>query len=240
MTKRVVVGMLLAVMAVLPLACEVEQEVEDTDVTPTLSAAASPTAQATSTAQAEPTLPPLAAEQERLRQEEAAKPKFEGVVNGIHIYPTDAPAAARRKDACSDAKASEVREISLDAVAGTPMEITPTYLPAGAEEVAPFSAPLACGGTVVYVERQWSVRNRDANFFVIRRQGEQAIGEDASAGRISAATVGGKRAVLVEPLTPAGYGYSGVIVAEDFGLTTVTAFGLALEETVKIAEGLIA
>jgi len=182
--------------------------------------------------------PDIRLELERLRLEEAAKPTFEGVVNGIRLYGPDADAALQRKDACSDASREQVEHLTMSAVAGTPMEIVPTYLPAGAEEVAPMLPPVACNGTLVSVERQWIIRDKDADFFIAHRQGEQAIDIDASAERVSAATVGGKRAALVAPLTPQGYGYSMVIVAEDFGLSVVVAFGLPIEETMKIAEGL--
>lgn len=85
-------------------------------------------------AQPEPTLDPLR-ELERLRLEEAAKPRFEGVVNGIRLYPTDAEPAVQRKWACTGAKGEGVEEVPMSAIAGTPMEIVPTYLPAGAEEI---------------------------------------------------------------------------------------------------------
>ena len=182
--------------------------------------------------------PDVRAELERLRLEEAAKPRFEGAVNGIRLYPTGAAAAVQRKWACSGAGGEGVEHVPMSVVAGTPMEIAPTYLPPGAEENPPTWSPVICKGTVAYVERQWVIRDKDANFFIVRRQGEQAIDIDASADRVSSATVGGKRAALVKPLTPEGYGYSMVIVAEEFGLTSVVAFGLPLEETVKIAEGL--
>ncbi|MGD0205867.1 MAG: hypothetical protein ABSB57_05475 [Dehalococcoidia bacterium] len=172
-------------------------------------------------------LPSVVAEQERLRLDEAAKPTFEGVVNGIRLYPTDAQPAVQRKSACTDAKPEEVEQLTMSAVAGTPMEIMPSYLPAGAEEVPAMWPPVACKGTVANVERQWIIRGE--GFFIIsRRQGEQAIDIDASAGRVSPATIAGKPAVLVEPLTPEGYGYSMVIVAEDFGLTVIGADGLPL------------
>jgi len=97
--------------------------------------------------------------------------------------------------------------------------------------------PVACKGVVVSVEREWVIRSK-GHFSIAHRQGEQAIAIDASADRVSAATVGGKRAALVKPLAPDGFGYSMVIVAEDFGLTVIGASGLPIEETVKIAEGL--
>jgi hypothetical protein len=177
-------------------------------------------------------------EWERIRLEEAAKPTFEGVVNGIRLYTLDAGPDLQRKDACSDAKPDEVEHLTMSAVAGTPMEIIPTYLPPSAEEVDPMWPPVACKGILASVERQWIIRGNDVDIYIRRRQGEHAIATDASPERVSAGTVAGKPAVLVEPLTPEGYGYSAVIVAEDLGLTVVSAFGLPLEETVKIAEGL--
>jgi hypothetical protein len=181
--------------------------------------------------------PDIRLEWERIRLEEAAKPRFEGVVNGIRLYGPDADAAVQRKDACSEASRDEVEHLTMSDVAGTAMDIVPTYLPAGAEEVDPMSPPVACRGTLVSVERWWVIRGK-GNFFIARRQGEQAIDTDASADRVSPTTVGGKRAVLIKSLTPEGYGQSAVIVAEEFGITIVSAFDLPLEETVKIAEGL--
>jgi hypothetical protein len=177
-------------------------------------------------------------EREQARQEELAKPTFEGVVNGIRLYPTNAEDAVEREWVCADARPEEVEHLTMSEVAGTPMEITPTYLPAGAEETSPMWPPAKCKGILVYVQRDWVMRDEGADFFIIRYQGEHATDTTASADRVSAGTVGGKPAVLVEPITPDGYGQSAVIVAEDFGITIVSAFGLPLEETVKIAKGL--
>jgi len=181
--------------------------------------------------------PDIMAERDRLTQEEAAKPRFEGVVNGIRLYSLTSDTAVERKDACSDASRDEVEHLTLSDVAGTPMEIIPTYLPPGAEEVDPMWPPVACKGIVANVQRDWIIRGK-GHFYISRRQGEQAIDIDASADRVSAATVGGKPAVVEAPLGPDGFGQSMVIVAEDFGITIVFADGLPLEETVKIAEGL--
>jgi hypothetical protein len=184
--------------------------------------------------QATPT-PISRAELERLRLEDAAKPKFEGVLSGIHIYPTsfDAP---QRKWACSDAKPDEVQHVSLDAVAGTPMDIVPTYLPPGAEELSTTLPPAICKGTVAYVEREWTIQPGGGDVFIARRQGERAIDWDAPVERIEATTVAGKPAVLVKPLLERD-DYAGVIMVEDFGITVVRVFGLPFDETLKIAEG---
>jgi hypothetical protein len=185
--------------------------------------------------QATPT-PPSLAELERRRAEDEAKPRFEGEVNGVQIYPTTA-AAPPRQGACSDAKPEEVQHVSMDAVAGTPMEITPTYLPPGAEETFTTLPPTICKGTVAYVEREWIVRPEGGDVFIARREGQRTINWDAPVERIVAATIAGKPAVLIKPLFEHD-DYAGVILVEDFGLTVVRVFGLPFDETVKIAEGL--
>jgi hypothetical protein len=217
---------LLAVVALFLVACDVGQEVKEPEPTSTL--------QATPTAT--PTVPAPLAELERLRQEEATKPKFEGVLNGIRFYARDAPAEEQRKSPCTDAKPEEVQHPDMSAAVGTPMEIVPAYLPAGAEENPPTFGPVVvCKGIVAWVERRWGVPGGDFN--IIRRQGERATPIDVPAERLSSATIGGKPAVLVKPLVE-GYDFATVYLAEDFGITVVSAFGLSMEETIKIAEGL--
>ena len=174
-------------------------------------------------------------ELERLRQEEAAKPKFDGVLNGIRLYPSDAKDIPAPEWACTGAKPEEVEHPDMSAIAGTPLEIAPTYLPAGAEEIPPSFGPTICKGIAAFVQRDWVIRGK-GDFYIIRYQGEHAVEVDAAADRLSAATVAGKPAVLVKPLLE-GYDYSTVILAEDFGHTTVAGF-LPLDEIVKIAEGL--
>jgi len=220
MSKRLILGVLSAVVAGLAVPL-VGCEVEETEPTPT--------------AQATPT-PDIRAELERLRLEEDAKPRFEGVLSGIRLY-TGGGKDVERKNACSDAKPEEVQHLDMSAVVGTPMEIDPSYLPASAEEQPTMWPPVACKGIVTDVERWWVIPGK-GNLFIARRQGEQAVASSSSADRVSAGTVGGKPAVLVAPLTPEGYGQSVVIIAEDFGLTIVFADGLPLDETVKVAEGL--
>jgi hypothetical protein len=183
-------------------------------------------------------VPEFILEWERVTQEEEAKAKFDGVVNGIRLYPSNAEDPPEWNWACKGTTPEEREYVTLDAVAGTPMEIIPTYLPPGAEEVDALFPPVICKGVVASVGREWIMREEGADFRIHRRQGERVVDTSASADRVSAATVAGKPAVLVAPLTPDGYGYSRVIMAEDFGFTSVGAFGLPLEETIKIAEGL--
>jgi len=223
--KRIILGAALPAVALFLAACELEEQPKPADVALTATAQATPA----------PTWPPPIAELDRLRHEEATKPKFEGTINGIRIYSPDASAEEWRKDACTDAKPEEVEHPDISALAGTPMDIVPTYLPPGAEETDPRSTPTVCKGTIAYTERRWGITGK-GEFYVIRRQGEQAIDLDVPERRISAATVAGKPAVLVAPIVE-GYDYSGVVVADDIGITVVAGL-LPLDEIVKIAEGL--
>jgi hypothetical protein len=175
------------------------------------------------------------AELERLRAEDEAKPKFEGTINGLRFYPSDAKDIPAPEWACTNAKPEEVQHPDMSAIEGSPLEIVPTYLPAGAEEIPPSFGPTICRGIVAFVQRDWVIRGI-GDFYIIRYQGEHPVEVDAAPDRVSAATVAGKPAVLVKPLLD-GYDYSTVIIAEDFGHTTVAGF-LPLDEIVKIAEGL--
>ena len=186
-----------------------------------------------------PGVPPPLAELERLRQEEVSKPKFEGVLNGIRIYSPDAPPEDQPESPCIGAKPEEVEYPDMSAVAGTPLEIVPAYLPAGAEEQPPTFGPVVvCRGIVAWVERAWSIPGK-GDFNIRRRQGEHAAAIAVPAGRLSAATIDGKPAVLKKPLVE-GYDSAAVYLAEDFGMTVVSgaALGLSMDEMIKIAEGL--
>jgi hypothetical protein len=155
----------------------------------------------------------------------------------MRIYPPDAPAEEQPESPCIGAKPEEVEYPDMSAVAGTPLEIVPAYLPAGAEEgSATFGPVVMCKGIVAWVERRWYIPGK-GDFYIIRSPGEHAAAVAVPAERLSPATVGGKPAVLVKPLVE-GYDYATVYLAEDFGTTLIAAFGLSMEETIKIAEGL--
>jgi hypothetical protein len=50
--------------------------------------------------------------------------------------------------------------------------------------------------------------------------------------------VAGRKAVLVKPTTPDGFGESVIVVAEPWGITLLDAVGMTLGELQRIAEGL--
>lgn len=171
----------------------------------------------------------------QLREEEFAKPKFRGVVNGIRLsHPDDLPAAQRELECVGDP-----RYLPIDAASGSPLDIIPTYLPEGAyaHPEGSSASAVVCDNGVISVTRTY-IWPPVADFQVGRVQGEHAFTIDASAERVEAGTISGKKAVFVKPVTPEGIGESMVIVAEDFGLTVIYGYMAPMQELIKIAEGL--
>src|SRR4030042_5273189 len=169
MMKRLILGALLGVVAVLLMACEVEEEAEGPDDTPTQTTA---TAQATATAEATPTpaVPDPPGELERLRQEDDAKPKFQGAINGIRLYPSNAKSVPTPQWACTGARPEEIQHPDMSAVVGTALEIAPSYLPAGAEEIPASFGPSVCEAPLAYVQRDWVIQGK-GDLYIIRYQG---------------------------------------------------------------------
>ena len=96
-------------------------------------------------------------------------------MNGIQLYPADAEDPPEPKWACTGATPEEVEHVTMSEIAGTPMEIIPTYLPPGAQEVRSSLPPVICKGTVAYVQREWIIRHEGADFRIQRRQGERVV-----------------------------------------------------------------
>jgi hypothetical protein len=157
-------------------------------------------------------------------EEDRAKPRFNGVVNGIRLYDPDV--GPPRQGTCGDAPS---RWVSIDRAAGTPLDIRPTYLPPGVVEASAFA--VECDGVVDIVERRY---HGGVIGTITRYRGEQAIDILAPRDRIKPITVAGKRAVLIEPITPLHTTY--IAVAEEFGITA--ANGDDPDEMIKVLESL--
>lgn len=63
---------------------------------------------------------------------ELAKPQFEGLVNGVYIKSTFRAVTDQPTTVCS--KAQSRSQVAVSELKGTPFEIEPAYLPAGATE----------------------------------------------------------------------------------------------------------
>ena len=61
---------------------------------------------------------------------------------------------------------------------------------------------------------------------------------DLPAKDFATGSVAGRKAVLVKPTTPDGFGESVIVVAEPWGITLLDAVGMTLGELQRIAEGL--
>ncbi len=165
------------------------------------------------------------------RDEESAKPKFSGVVNGIRLYE---PAAGERDVGCT----GEPQFRPLDAAAGSRLDVTPEYLPEGASETigSEGSTSVVCDNRVISVTRNYGWPP-SGSFQIGRVAGEHAFPVDASGERVEAISVDGKKAVLVKPVVASGFGESMLIVAEEFGPTVIYAYMVPEHDLVRIAEG---
>jgi hypothetical protein len=182
-------------------------------------------------------------------------PYFEGDISGTRVitYETwKAEGSPPQEDCAIPIRGANNYPVSVDEAVGTPLEISPTYLPAGAVEnpldPTDYLTPpaMVCGGQISRVIRTYVTqygpfsieRWRGPNFYVGKLQAEYT-----SPGEIN-----GKPAIFVRraPYPPES-GLGGlwataglVIIPEEFGFTVVKVDDIKLpfEEAVKIAEGL--
>ncbi len=162
---------------------------------------------------------------DRLIEEDGAKPRFNGVINGIRIYDPDK--GPERDSPCIGA---EPHWASPELTKTSPLDINPSYLPPGTVEQE--AKAVECGGVLASVERLYG--GPGGIFTIARFQGEPAMSISAPAERLKAISIAGKRAVLVEPVIPLHP--TVVVVAEQFGVTT--AGGDRPDELIKILESL--
>lgn len=170
---------------------------------------------------------------EARQKEEAAltaargKPQFNGMVNGFRIYGWE--------DASRD---PSLQQKECVAVEFHPVDIFQfTYLPAGTFAISPQYAGVCVDGTTAWVTQDFVYSY--GRFSVGYELGERAIGTDATAERVSEATIAGRPGVIIRPIIEEGNGQSIVAFAMDKGFILVGAVNLPLSETLKIAEGII-
>jgi hypothetical protein len=173
---------------------------------------------------------------------EAEKPWFDGEINGIRIGPN-----VEGGDAFCESIGAAAQEdrapVPFDESVGTPLSITPTYLPEGAEPLS--SSATQCGGVVNYAEIEYwvppdlSIPRWGGWIRVHRWRGDPLLGlAGPAADRAEASEVAGRPAVLFHPITEEGYGTSAIVIREDFGLTFLLADGVSMADLVTVAEGL--
>ena len=168
----------------------------------------------------------------RQREEEAKKPPFVGTINGVTL------GMGEGLERCTG-KRDWHHDWQL--VQGTPFEIQPTYLPPGAVEFwhdDPVPPIYTCDGQVHRTARAWRVGG--ATIIIVKQRNPERRFEGLyPAHRVKAATVGGRPAVVVEPMRPDGFMSTTVVFfPEPWGLTIVVGEYLPYDETLKVAVGL--
>jgi hypothetical protein len=175
-----------------------------------------------------------------LLEEERIKPRAEQVIAGIKIGPRLVP----RGGPCegTPSSAPNTGPISEAQTSGTPLEVSPKFLPPGTEKLWTLAGE--CRGTLASVEVQLFVpADIPSGRFggalnIFRFRGELEFGLDLPAERMAEGKIAGRPAVLVSPITDSGFGESAVVIQEDFGLTVIRATGVRLQELIQIGESL--
>ncbi len=174
---------------------------------------------------------------------EARKPDFRGEVNGIFVATIDdsrnwsalPPDLLLPEELCQG-KPEEVvpwekaGELALD------VKLPPHY-EYDAENIN--SGLLACGDTITVA--RWTYKVTSYNGFpaevTIARSFYRLMFTDASVDRVKSTVIGGREAVLIEPVTPNGLGSSvQVAFPEDFGMTWIGSAGFPLSDMLMIAK----
>ncbi|HXG42682.1 MAG TPA: hypothetical protein VNL95_08155 [Dehalococcoidia bacterium] len=169
----------------------------------------------------------------RQRQEEAAKPPFVGTINGVTLGQGDgAERCSGKLEWHHDWQVAQ----------GTPYDIQPGHLPAGAKEIwytDPVPPIITCDGQVKSATRAWVVGGVGTLIIIKQSNPERRFEGLYPADRVRAATVGGRPAVVVEPMRRDGFMSTTVVFfPEPWGLTVVVGESLPYEETLRVAESL--
>jgi len=164
-----------------------------------------------------------------------AKDSFTGPLSGIRFY--NSLHGNNRTEGCAWG-AYGVEDPRADGTvipADTPLDVLPSYLPAG--YVLEEKHGTSCGAAIDVVDANF--RRGDVSLVVWRLSGEPAWYSVFSEDWLTAGTVDGRPAVFIAPPAWASGGDNGVqvVVLEDFGITVVSA-QVPLGEATRVAEGL--
>ncbi len=184
---------------------------------------------------------------------------FDGNISGTRVITNQIWKAEGRppqSECAIPIKGANNYPVSIEEAVGTPLEITPTYLPAGAVEKyldpTDYLTPpaMVCGGQISRALRTYL--HESGRFSIEKWRGPNVYVGDLQAAYVSAGEINGKPAIFVRrsPSTrnikrsvgaTKTWSSSGfVIIPEEFGFTVVRVDGIRIpfEEAVKIAEGL--
>ncbi len=163
----------------------------------------------------------------RAVDQEQGKPQANLALAGFRIYGF--------ADAQADPSVSRQECVSVDFKETTRFEYT--YLPAGTKAFSPQYEGVCADGSVAWVVQDLGYGY--GRITVGYQLGEKAVGTDATAERVSAISVNGHPGIAIKPLIEEGNGQSIIAFHLDKGFIVVGVIGLPLDETMKIAEGIV-
>lgn len=166
-------------------------------------------------------------------KEDERKERFVGTLADIEFKPL----VTAKDIGCIDGR--DMKDASEKLLASSPLRILPEYLPPS--YVLVHEGAAACSDKVVSVG-QYYVNSEGGSINIAKFAG-RAVTTNAPRDRLETLTIGGKSAVLVRSLPLPGVpehsdvGIWRLIIAEDFGVTEISASYVSLAELLKIAEG---
>jgi hypothetical protein len=178
-------------------------------------------------------MPPI----DEIRNEEL-RPRFSGELLGIFIGPDgDAPPKgyATASDLCPDGEGSQ--QVSWDDAGPLKMDLDlPSEYIIAVD--SPNTGAIACSGTVYTARREYRVKTSNGMTadVIIGRSIFRIERFDVATDRVGTAVVGGREAVVIEPITPDGLAQrSGVFFPESFGETFIAASSLPQHDLLELA-----
>lgn len=182
-------------------------------------------------AQVEDEIPAVAAAAERAIRDDAAKPRFEGTLNGIIFY-DPAKEEAVEVEICTDDNAAEIEGPEATEAIQRSLLNFDASLPTGSKLIAEGAA--VCGGETVNVARSWSTEAGPPISIAHFARPPMFVAE-APEDRLEATTIAGKSAVIVKPKLPNHV--TKVLLTGEDGSWLVSGY-LEPGEMVSIAESL--
>ena len=171
-------------------------------------------------------------------QEDEAKTKFHGWMDGVFLggypYPKELDFfPCSKEDVTKEGTPDDQTDLKESPYWFDP----PSYMPPGSFVwTIPYGQ--SCGSDPAFdIYREFFVDG--GGEIAIYRTWRTYFAEDVSEDRIASGEIGGKKAILISPLTPEGHGDTHVIVVESGGTLRVSGFGFPLSEIQKVAEALI-
>jgi hypothetical protein len=173
----------------------------------------------------------------QLQREEAAKPKFDGVIQGIHFVPEEVLSANGPPSMAPCPTPAR----NLEPTVVTDLDFVVTRPPSLPYVIKKVTGPtkIACGTVATWVGYSYELSTPFGDGFVSvahRRLSRFEIGRTASPERVSSSGINGRPAVVIKPLDTSGVGNAEIIIVEDSTLDPWGSVFLLSSEWVTLDE----